>query len=40
MYAGMLTLAILGYALNQFFNVLYRLLMPWHVGLMRMKDAA
>jgi ABC-type nitrate/sulfonate/bicarbonate transport system permease component len=40
MYAGMLTLAILGYALNHFFNVLYRLLMPWHVGLMRMKDAA
>jgi ABC-type nitrate/sulfonate/bicarbonate transport system permease component len=40
MYAGMLTLAILGYALNQFFNLLYRLLMPWHVGLMRMKDAA
>jgi len=40
MYAGMLTLAILGYAFNQFFNVLYRLLMPWHVGLMRMKDAA
>ena len=40
MYAGMLTLAILGYALNQFFNVLYRLLMPWHVGLMRMKDGA
>jgi ABC-type nitrate/sulfonate/bicarbonate transport system permease component len=40
MYAGMLTLAILGYALKQFFNLLYRLLMPWHVGLMRMKDAA
>ena len=40
MYAGMLTLAILGYALNQFFNLLYRLLMPWHVGLMRMKDRA
>jgi len=40
MYAGMLTLAILGYTLNQFFNLLYRLLMPWHVGLMRTKDAA
>ena len=40
MYAGMLTLAILGYALNQFFNLLYRLLMPWHVGLMRTKDRA
>ena len=38
MYAGMLTLAILGYTLNQLFNLLYKLLMPWHVGLMRMKD--
>ena len=40
MYAGMLTLAILGYTLNQLFNLLYKLIMPWHVGLMRMKDAA
>ena len=39
MYAGMLTLAILGYTLNQLFNLLYKLMMPWHVGLMRMKDA-
>jgi ABC-type nitrate/sulfonate/bicarbonate transport system permease component len=38
MYAGMLTLAILGYTLNQSFNLLYKLVMPWHVGLMRMKD--
>jgi ABC-type nitrate/sulfonate/bicarbonate transport system permease component len=40
MYAGMLTLAILGYTLNQLFNLLYKLIMPWHVGLMRMKAAA
>lgn len=40
MYAGMFTLAILGYTLNQLFNLLYKLVMPWHVGLMRMKDAA
>lgn len=39
MYAGMLTLAILGYTLNQLFNLLYKLMMPWHVGLMRMRDA-
>ena len=38
MYAGMLALAILGYTLNQLFSLLYRLVMPWHVGLMRMKD--
>ena len=38
MYAGMFALAILGYVLNQLFNLLYRLVMPWHVGLMRMKD--
>jgi ABC-type nitrate/sulfonate/bicarbonate transport system permease component len=38
MYAGMLTLAILGYTLNQLFDLLYKLVMPWHVGLMRMKD--
>jgi ABC-type nitrate/sulfonate/bicarbonate transport system permease component len=30
MYAGMLALAILGYALNQLFNLLSRLLLPWH----------
>jgi ABC-type nitrate/sulfonate/bicarbonate transport system permease component len=38
MYAGMFALAILGYTLNQVFNLLYQLVMPWHVGLMRMKD--
>jgi ABC-type nitrate/sulfonate/bicarbonate transport system permease component len=38
MYAGMFALAILGYVLNQLFNLVYRLVMPWHVGLMRMKD--
>ena len=37
MYAGMLTLAVLGYKLNQSFNLLYKLVMPWHVGLMRMR---
>ena len=40
MYAGMFTLAILGYTLNQLFNVLYKLVMPWHVGLMRLKDGS
>jgi ABC-type nitrate/sulfonate/bicarbonate transport system permease component len=32
MYAGMLALAILGYALNQLFNLLQRLLLPWQQG--------
>jgi ABC-type nitrate/sulfonate/bicarbonate transport system permease component len=32
MYAGMLALAILGYALNQIFNLLQRTLLPWHGG--------
>jgi ABC-type nitrate/sulfonate/bicarbonate transport system permease component len=40
MYAGMFTLAILGYTLNQLFNFLYKLLMPWHVGLLRVKDGS
>jgi ABC-type nitrate/sulfonate/bicarbonate transport system permease component len=35
MYAGMLALAILGYALNLLFNLLYRLLLPWHAGMTR-----
>ena len=30
MYAGMLALAILGYGLNQLFNLLSRLFLPWH----------
>lgn len=38
MYAGMLTLAILGYALNQLFNLLYRSLLSWHWGMMLRKD--
>lgn len=35
MYAGMLALAILGYALNQLFNSLDRWLLSWHWGMMR-----
>jgi ABC-type nitrate/sulfonate/bicarbonate transport system permease component len=35
MYAGMLSLAILGYALNQLFNSLHRSLLSWHWGMMR-----
>jgi ABC-type nitrate/sulfonate/bicarbonate transport system permease component len=38
MYAGMLALAILGYALNQLFNLLGRLLLPWHWGMMRRRE--
>jgi ABC-type nitrate/sulfonate/bicarbonate transport system permease component len=38
MYAGMLSLAILGYMLNQLFNLLYRVLMGWHWGMMKRKD--
>jgi ABC-type nitrate/sulfonate/bicarbonate transport system permease component len=38
MYAGMLSLAILGYALNQLFDLLYRRLLSWHWGMMRGKD--
>ena len=34
MYAGMLTLALLGYTLNQLFNWLQRLLLPWQWGMM------
>jgi ABC-type nitrate/sulfonate/bicarbonate transport system permease component len=33
MYAGMLSLALLGYALNHLFNLVHRLLLPWHRGL-------
>jgi ABC-type nitrate/sulfonate/bicarbonate transport system permease component len=35
MYAGMFALALLGYALNQLFNLLHRRLLPWHWGMMR-----
>ena len=38
MYAGMFALAILGYALNQIFDWVYRFLLPWHWGMMRRKD--
>jgi ABC-type nitrate/sulfonate/bicarbonate transport system permease component len=35
MYAGMLALAILGYTLNQLFNLLHRRLLSWHWGMLR-----
>jgi len=35
MYAGMLSLAILGYLLNQLFNFLHRRLLSWHWGMVR-----
>ncbi|MGH7825966.1 MAG: ABC transporter permease [Candidatus Binatia bacterium] len=35
MYAGMLALAVLGYVLNQLFNLLHRSLLAWHWGLIR-----
>jgi ABC-type nitrate/sulfonate/bicarbonate transport system permease component len=38
MYAGMLALAILGYVLNQFFNLAHRSLLPWHWGIARRGD--
>jgi ABC-type nitrate/sulfonate/bicarbonate transport system permease component len=38
MYAGMLALAILGYALNLLFNLLHRSLLGWHWGMIRLKD--
>ena len=38
MYAGMLALAILGYTLNMFFNLLHRRLLGWHWGMIRIKD--
>jgi ABC-type nitrate/sulfonate/bicarbonate transport system permease component len=37
MYAGMLTLALLGYALNVLFNLAHRALLSWHWGMLR-KD--
>ena len=38
MYAGMLTLALLGYVLNQLFDLMHRWLLSWHWGMMRRKD--
>jgi ABC-type nitrate/sulfonate/bicarbonate transport system permease component len=38
MYAGMFALALLGYTLNQAFNLMYRALLPWHWGMMKGKD--
>jgi ABC-type nitrate/sulfonate/bicarbonate transport system permease component len=38
MYAGMLALAILGYVINQLFNLAHRSLLPWHWGMIRSKD--
>jgi ABC-type nitrate/sulfonate/bicarbonate transport system permease component len=38
MYAGMLSLAILGYSLNQLFNLAIRFLLPWHWGMMRREE--
>jgi ABC-type nitrate/sulfonate/bicarbonate transport system permease component len=35
MYAGMFALALLGYALNQLFNLLHRRLLRWHWGMVR-----
>ena len=35
MYAGMLALAVLGYALNQLFNLLHRTLLAWHWAMTR-----
>ena len=35
MYAGMLALAVVGYALNQLFNLLHRSLLAWHWGMTR-----
>ena len=38
MYAGMLSLAILGYTLNKLFNLLHRALMSWHWAMMRRTE--
>jgi sulfonate transport system permease protein len=37
MYAGMFALAIIGYALNQIFNLLQRALLSWHWGMNKME---
>jgi ABC-type nitrate/sulfonate/bicarbonate transport system permease component len=38
MYAGMLALAILGYLLNQLFDLAYRRLLPWHWAMTRRME--
>lgn len=38
MYAGMFALAILGYSLNQLFDLAHRRLLAWHWGMMRRTD--
>jgi len=38
MYAGMFSLALLGYLLNQLFDLVYRRLLAWHWGMVRGKD--
>jgi len=38
MYAGMFSLALLGYLLNQLFDLVHRRLLAWHWGMMRGKD--
>lgn len=38
MYAGMLALALLGYLLNQLFDLLHRRLLAWHWGMMRRSE--
>lgn len=38
MYSGMLALALLGYSLNQLFNLVVRWLLPWQRGMLRRKE--
>ena len=38
MYAGMLALAILGYVLNQLFNLAHRRLLAWHWGMTKRME--
>ena len=38
MYAGMLALAILGYVLNQLFNLAHRSRLPWHWGMTKKME--
>lgn len=37
MYAGMLALAIIGYVLNLLFDVVHRVVLAWHWGMLRRK---